>query len=118
MRKKNSLIIFLLGSILLYSCFREASCEDAAEVNRPDDLNLIIERTSGSAYRLRLEGTNPITNKKGKFLRQNYTWSQPFIKDIAVGDTVVKRKGELKFYIHKADTILVFPFKCRGEEFN
>ena len=120
MKKKNSLIIFLLGSILLSSCYRlrEAPCEEVAEFERPDEVNLVIESSSGNPYKLKLEGIDPITSQKSKFQRQNYTWAQWFINDIAVGDTVVKRKGELKFYIHKADTILVFPFKCKGEVFN
>ncbi len=43
------------------------------------------------------------------------TWYVLFDKLIEPGDTVVKRAGELKFYIHKKDTVLVFPYTCEGK---
>jgi hypothetical protein len=116
---KNIAIISIWATTVftLFSCyqFEEASCQEAAEGNRPDNVNLVVTESSGSAYKLRLDGFDPATNKKNVFQKQNYTWAQWFIKKISVGDTVVKNKGELKFYIHRKDTVLVFPFECDGE---
>lgn len=111
--------IWLLITFALFSCyqFREASCQETAEGNRSDHVNLIVKKSSGSAYKLRLEGLDPSTKKKGVFQRQNYTWAQWFINEISIGDTVVKNKGKLEFYIHKKDTVLVFPFECDGKVF-
>lgn len=112
--------IWLMITFSLLSCyqFKEVSCEEAAEGHRPDHVNLIVRKSSGSAFRLRLEGSDPTTKKNIIFQRQNYTWAQWFINKISVGDTIVKNKGQLKFYIHKKDTVLVFPFECDGKVFD
>lgn len=111
---------FLLISILsltIFSCVspREATCEEAADAFRSDSLNIIVFETSGNPYQLFLKGKSPMSGKEVSFQQVNYTWAQWFIDEIEIGDTVVKYEGELKFYIHKKDTVLVFPFQCKGE---
>ena len=43
------------------------------------------------------------------------SWYPAFTKFIADGDTVIKHKNELVFYIHKKNTVLFFPFTCDGQ---
>lgn len=37
---------------------------------------------------------------------------------MSVGDTLIKQKGELVFYIHKKDTILSIPWECEGKVYH
>lgn len=101
-----------------FSCDREATCAEAAESRRDDYCNIIIDDFSDNEYRFYLKGRNPETCRVNTFRRINYLWGYRFVDKIAKGDTVVKKKGELKFYIHKKGNILSFPFKCGGETFN
>lgn len=108
---------FLLFCFLFDSCVspREATCEEAAESVRPDSCNIVISEFSKNEYKFFISGINPNTNQKEDFSRVNYTWGYWFVNKIAKGDTIVKKEGELNFYIHKKDTTLVFPFECKGE---
>lgn len=111
--------VFIIVCVVIpaQSCLTEASCEEAAEVVKLDSCNIIVSEFSKNEYKFFLSGINP-TGRPSTFKRINYTWGYWFVDKIAIGDTVVKRKNELRFYIHKKDTIMVFPFKCKGEIYN
>ena len=113
---KLTIFIFIL---LICGCtqIREASCDEIAEFYRPDSLNMLVTKPSKSIFKFRLEGIYPKTGRNAIFSETNYTWAQDFNKYIQIGDTVVKRQGELQFAIHKKDTVLVFPFECDGKVF-
>ena len=32
-----------------------------------------------------------------------------------IGDTIIKRKGELSMFVHKKDTVMVFKHNCQGK---
>ena len=61
---------------------------------------------------------DPITDYPESKVEESYddqgSWYNDFKSRIETGDTLVKKKGELKFYIHKKDTVLIFSFKCHG----
>jgi hypothetical protein len=42
-------------------------------------------------------------------------WWATYKKHIKIGDTIIKRNGELVFSIHKKDTVLSFNFECEGK---
>jgi hypothetical protein len=111
---QNLALGFFISGIAL-SCIREATCDEAAESYRKQFVNIIVDRNSNNAYSMRLDGRDTKSGRRIAFIRQNFTWAQDFIKEISIGDTVVKHKGELKFNIHKKDTVLVFPFECKGK---
>lgn len=64
-----------------------------------------------------LKGTNIYTNSKKTIIDPGRKWSQ-YKKHIEIGDTLIKRRGELTAYIHKRGEVLVFPWKCGGEVYN
>ena len=39
----------------------------------------------------------------------------PFKYLVSIGDTLVKKEGELRVFIHKRDTVLVYHFECDGK---
>src|SRR5690606_34679677 len=66
------------------------------------------------SYRLRSEGRHLITGEDcvcddGTRALGNYA------DILEKGDTIIKRKGELTFSIHKRDTIIVVKWECEGK---
>lgn len=115
---------YIISSIFLFFCLivlascsqvKEVSCVEYAELVRGDYCNVVVDDFSKDEYKFYLRGENPTTNKINTFKRINYTWGYWFVDKIAKGDTIVEKRGELKFYIHKRDSVLTFPFKCKGE---
>jgi len=47
--------------------------------------------------------------------KEESRWWATFSDQIEKGDTIIKRKGELIFEIHKKDTILKFNWECEGK---
>lgn len=108
---------FILCIIVILSCDKVSSCAELAEGRRDDYCDIIVDDFSTNEYRFYLKGKNALTGEINTFRRINYLWGSRFIDQIEKGDTVVKKKGELIFYIHKRDSVLTFPFKCAGEIF-
>jgi hypothetical protein len=104
---------FTLLAILCTACF-SVGCDKLAAILRPKECNIVVEDTPERGRRFTIKGINPVTKQRATYSDVN-TWYVFFNDRIEVGDTVVKRNGELTFYIHKADTTLVFPYECEGK---
>ncbi|MDY3529831.1 hypothetical protein PG593_08590 [Riemerella anatipestifer] len=86
--------------------FRDRSNECiAVVVDLPNPNNVYFEMVN--AY-------NPYTGEKCTCRDMGRSWFN-YIDDIEVGDTIIKRKGELTFYIHKKDTIITHYWECNGK---
>jgi len=63
-----------------------------------------------------VKGRDPRTNEKCDCKSEfSYRWWSSYLDKLSIGDTIIKRKGELVFSIHKKDTILSFPWICEGQ---
>ena len=109
--------------ILLAICFNLFSCGapnhncDALETNyRTDECLLIVKKLTDKYNRFDYEGINPISRKECNCnsVRSNRWWAD-YSEYIKIGDTIIKKKGELIFSIHKKDTVLSFNFECDGK---
>lgn len=107
-------LLATLTLIALNSGCGETSCEVDAEDYRPRECAIKVEVQKLNGRRFSLEGINPYTGSRNWYFDSG-SWYALFTKYIAVGDTVVKRKDELVFYIHKKDTVLTFPYECAGK---
>lgn len=58
----------------------------------------------------KVEGYNPITKKPCECNHYNRWWNS-YKNEIEKGDTIVKKKGELVFSIHKKDSIINHKYK-------
>ena len=105
-------VYFIITCGLIASC---GDCEYAANQYRKDQFNIIlqVEPSNGRGYSIK--GINPKTKYKEKYYDDGGLLGLSFKRLISIGDTLIKKKGELKVYIHKRDTVLVFPFKCEGQ---
>jgi hypothetical protein len=103
-------------SILLVSC---VDCEALEKAYRKDECILVVEKvpTKYESF-FNFKGRVPITNKKCDCKGENSSrWWNLYKDKIKVGDTIIKKKGELTFSIHKKDTLLSFDFECQGKSY-
>ncbi|WP_373512557.1 hypothetical protein [Persicitalea sp.] len=107
------LLYMILAIFASVSCLREATCEDIAAAYRPDEISMIVTVPAESAYSFRLKGVS-LENRIVTFVGGNYLWALDFNDHISKGDTVIKKRGELKFFIHKKDSVMVFNLECEG----
>jgi hypothetical protein len=108
----KSVRIFLIAYLLI-SC-NEITCRERIQrlVNR--ECNIVVGEIRSPGRSISLKGYKPNSGELSYYSDHGETWYVYFDNKIALGDTVVKNKGELIFSIHKKDTVLVFPFECEG----
>ncbi|WP_136667415.1 hypothetical protein [Flavobacterium sp. H122] len=101
----------------LISCGPVRDCDSTVEYYREDKCLLIVQKIpSKTDDRFDYRGINPVTKEKCDC--NSYTsdmWWANYKTFIEIGDTIIKKKGELLFNIHKKDTILSFNFECDGK---
>jgi hypothetical protein len=89
-------------------------CEAAAIEERKSECLLIFESMPAFGQRnLNLKGKN-LENKNCE-CEDVGSWWATYKNYIEKGDTIIKRKGELIFSIHKKDTVLNFNWECKGK---
>ena len=109
MKKK---IILLLAVILLYSC--GIDCEKSLQGYRDYNIEVILTE------RPVIRGEMKFVGKKVNSDRISTTkimgrWYREYIEYMEVGDTIIKREGDLTMHIHKQDTTMVFKHICQGQ---
>ena len=100
----------------LFSCGPTYDCNGLAENYRTDECLLIVEKLTDKYSRFNYKGINPIT-KKACDCNSNRSdrWWADYKENIGIGDTIIKKQGELIFSIHKKDTVMSFNFECDGK---
>ncbi len=100
-------------SCFLIGCISCGDCNEAAESRRNFECNLIVAESKLVSRQLTIKGINPSNGLRERY-KDEFGWYLEFGNEINPGDTVLKRKGELVFYIHKRNTVLSFPYECQG----
>ena len=97
---------------MFISC--KIDCEILAKDDRKSECLIIVEelleheRTS-----LNAKGINLI-NGETCICKEDNRWWYLYRDKIERGDTIIKKRGELTFNIHKKDTILSYKWECEG----
>lgn len=100
-------LVFLL--VFLQSCI---DCKRDTKTAYQDECNLVVEiPPSEYPYLFKVKGYDPVT-KVAKICHNDSRWWSLYKKEIGAGDTIVKKKGELVFYIHKKDTLIAHEWVC------
>lgn len=109
--------LILLFSVLIISC-EKIDCEKLSQIKREYECLLIVGNIndSTSVYNFDVNGISLKTNKDTLYKQEN-RWFCSYYKQIEKGDTIIKRRGELIFNIHKKDTILSFNWECEGKKY-
>lgn len=105
-------IFLLIISLILYSCNLQGSCEiDKKQVAKIECLQIVKKLPFLADPYLGSKGTHLLTGKHCKCIDGRRILSR-YRDVIEKGDTIIKRKGELTYSIHKKDTVIVFTFEC------
>lgn len=117
---KNIIVICFLFIIL--SCNKlsnrfslSGNCEDVATIFREIECLQIFEKLPAwdSPY-MKSEGTHLLTGERC-VCEDDTRWLNTYRDILEKGDTIIKRKGELTFSIHKKDTVIVVKWECEGK---
>lgn len=111
---KNSIFLFCI-TFFFISC-EKIDCERLSEIKRDYECLLIISSINdiNSTYNFDISGISLLTGNDTLYKEDN-RWFCSFYKHMNIGDTIIKRKGELIFNIHKKDTIMSFNWECEGK---
>ena len=110
--EKYKLIILLVVS-LFYSC---GDCEKSAESYKRNEIEIILTEKPIIYGNMNCIGRK-INSCKISTTVIKERWYYAYIDYMETGDTIIKRKGELVFNIHKTDTVMSFNWECEGEIF-
>ena len=108
--------ICLLATLFLNNCVKKINCLELEKLNRQQECISIVIETPIYADKFLSNGINPYSNKKCNCVEKDRWWRN-YIDEISVGDTIIKKKGELIFSIHKKDTIISHYWKCEGKNY-
>jgi hypothetical protein len=102
-------------SLILFfqSCNQTITCEESAKLTRGDNYCILI--TSLKRFPEFIIGKDPKTLKIIEKIFLHDFWLFEVSDKLEVGDTLVKKKGELVIEIHKKDSTIFHPFICHGE---
>lgn len=111
------LSFLLVICLCLFSCGPIRDCDSTVGYYREDECLLIVEKIpSNTDSRFDFKGINPITKKQCDCdSKTSDMWWVDYKEHIEIGDTIIKKQGELIFSIHKKDTVLNFNFECDGK---
>ena len=102
---------FLL--LLIFSCTdMDKICKEGEKDLQKDYCKIIVANIKKQTLILEIEGVNPVSQKPSNYIDYSRGF-QGVIKYTEKGDTVVKKKGELKLYVYKKDSIII----CNVEDF-
>lgn len=110
-------IYFILLTFL--ACNIKTDCKSLEPHYRfKESCSMIVEfPPKPSSVYFEATGKNLVDGKPCKCKEESRWWAT-FSDQIKKGDTIIKRKGELIFYIHKKDTILKYNWECNGKIYN
>ncbi|MFV0211835.1 hypothetical protein OBK22_08535 [Empedobacter falsenii] len=111
---KYSIIFTFL--FVITSCNQKPDCKFSAKLNSKSECTIIVNKLPSTVF-FDAKGTDPINKKECKCSEGDRWWTQ-YKNEIEIGDTIIKRKGELTFNIHKKDTIISHEWECNGNTYH
>lgn len=103
-------ILFL--TLILFCLFSCVNCKLYTKDIKEEECIILVETLpTPNTVNFKVSGYDPITQKTKTCKSANRWWNQ-YNDEIEIGDTIIKRKGELTFNIHKKDTIISHKWHC------
>lgn len=109
---KRCFFIISLILISLYSC--SVDCEKLSELYRNDNIEVVLTERPTINAEMIFRGTK-LNSDESITTKMEGRWYRNYKSYMEIGDTIIKRKGELTMYIHKKDTTMVFKWECQGK---
>ena len=109
-------VIFIVSPLFIFiSC--KGDCDLNANIYRSEECLIIVDKLSpDTTTTVSIKGIS-LVDGKYTVSSENQRWWYMYRDEIERGDTVIKRKGELTFNIHKKDTVLSYKWECEGKVF-
>lgn len=107
--------LILLTPILFVSCLN-IDCVGLSKIYKNYECLIIVNEIPDkeAVNNFEIIGESIKTGKDTVYKEDN-RWFCTYYKKMEKGDTIIKRKGDLIFSIHKKDTILNFNWECEGK---
>ncbi|MEN4761413.1 hypothetical protein ABEG63_13830 [Chryseobacterium sp. C39-AII1] len=97
--------------LLIIGCELGPNCDYNKKLNKSIEcLAVVVSKPVHSNVFLK-NGYNPYTKKECN-CEENDRWMRIYYDEMDIGDTIVKKKGDLFFQIHKTDTVITHFWKC------
>lgn len=104
LKKKSSYLICLLFPIFV-SCLEGDCLEGKRQTMALECLQIFEKLPDYDTYKMNSEGLHLITGESC-ICSDETRWLTNYSKFLQKGDTIIKRKGDMSFSIHKKDTII------------
>ena len=110
---KKYIIHLLLLSVII-SCDLKPDCSFLKTLNRQVACVAVVVSKPTHSDTFLKKGYHPDTGKPCT-CKENDRWLRSYHEEMDVGDTIIKRAGDLFFEIHKSDTVIVHTWTCNGK---
>jgi len=112
MKPKISLIVCLIIVLIFFIFTNRINHQSNAKRLAEEECILVVEipPSSYTSDMFKAKGYSPLTKRPCECNHYNRWWSS-YKDEIGVGDTIIKKKGELVFSIHKKDSIISHRYK-------
>lgn len=107
--------IFIISCLFFVFISCKPDCDWLANNHRSQECLIIVDELSpATTTTMSIKGIS-LVDGTYTVSDENQRWWQLYRDQIERGDTIIKRKGELTFNIHKKDTILSYKWECEGK---
>lgn len=107
--------IFIISCLFFVFISCKTDCNWLANVYKNEECLIIVDELSNdNTTTMSIKGISLIDGKE-TISNENQRWWYLYRDQIEKGDTIIKKKGELTFNIHKKDTILSYKWECEGK---
>ncbi|PQA95386.1 hypothetical protein SAMN05421796_11247 [Chryseobacterium piscicola] len=112
MKENKGWIICFIILFVVFIIANKIDHEGNADRLAEEECILVVEIPSAkfTSDGFKTQGYQPKNKKSCKYIHHNRWWSS-YKNEIEIGDTIVKKKGQLVFRIHKKDSIIIHKYK-------
>ncbi|WP_282629255.1 hypothetical protein [Empedobacter sedimenti] len=110
-------IFHLILLLLFTSCYKIECDKLIINAKNRECLIIVNEFSTSQKQYLNIKGIN-LNDKTECTCKDEGRWWAIYRNEIEIGDTIIKRKGELTFNIYKKDTIISHEWECDGKTYN
>lgn len=103
-------LLVILIVCLFNSCF-ETDCKALKKIMSDEECNIVLNAPPEHWRGLLLKGYCPINQNLLEYENHNRWWIL-YYSEMDVGDTIVKKRGELTIRIQKKDTVIMHKWNC------
>lgn len=112
MKTKIGSIICLILILIFFLFTNRIDHQSNAKRLAQEECSVVVEIPPSlyTSEMFKTKGYHPVTKKPCECNHYNRWWSS-YKTEVAAGDTIIKKRGELIFSIHKKDSIIFHKYK-------